>query len=71
MKVREVRQGAYFVPSYSEQTIISFQPTITAQTVTNVELEEDAIQITTETEDIFTRHDFEKALKKASHKVKK
>jgi len=71
MKIRQVGQGAYFVPSYSEQTIIPFQPSITNQTVTTKEFEEDTIQTDIENGDVFTKQDFEKALKKASHKVKK
>ncbi|HUV56003.1 MAG TPA: hypothetical protein VMV84_02100 [Dehalococcoidales bacterium] len=71
MKIRQVGQGAYFVPSYSEQTIIHFQPSITNQTVTTKEFEEDIIPVTLEGEDIFTKIDFEKALKKASHRVNK
>jgi hypothetical protein len=29
----EVTEGAYFVPCYSEQTVVSYQPGITAQTI--------------------------------------
>lgn len=72
MKIREVGQGAYFVQSYSEQTIISFQPNITNQTVTTNEfVDEDIIQTSAESEDDFTKQDFEKALKKVSRKIKK
>jgi hypothetical protein len=72
MKVHKVSQGAYFVQSYSEQTVIPFQPTITAQTVTTTEFEgEDVIQISTEAEEVFAKQDFEKVLKKTSRKTKK
>ncbi len=71
MKIQQVGQSAYFVPSYSEQTIIPFQPSITNQTVTTKEFEEDTIQTDTEYGDVFTKQDFEKALKKVSRKVKK
>ena len=71
MKIRQVGQGAYFVPSYSEQTIIPFQPSITNQTVTIKEFEEDVVPTSLEEESIFTKIDFEKALKKVSHRIKK
>lgn len=72
MKARKVGEGAYFVPSYSEQTIVPFQPTITAQTVTTTEFEEEeVIPTSTETKDVFTRRDFEKALKRVSRRTKK
>lgn len=73
MKVRKVGQGAYFVPSYSEQTVIPFQRTIATQTVTTTEFEEeeDITQAIMETKDIFTKRDFEKALKKARRRTKK
>ena len=44
MKIREVAEGAYFVPSYSEQTIIPFQQIITTQTVIIQKGEEDTIK---------------------------
>ena len=71
MKIRQVGQGAYFVPSYSEQTITPFQPAITNQTVTVKEFDENTIPTAREGEDVFTKVDLEKALKKVSHKVKK
>jgi hypothetical protein len=72
MKVRKVSQGAYFVQSYSEQTVITFQPTITAQTVTAREFEgEDIDQITTEGEEVFAKQDFKKVVKKTRRKAKK
>jgi hypothetical protein len=47
MKIRKVAEGAYFVSSYSEQTVLPFQSIITTQTVTAKEPEEavfDAIE---------------------------
>lgn len=59
MKIHKVAKGAYFVPSYSEQTIIPFQSIITTQTVTIQETEEDAIK-TIEEEDIVMDTDRQK-----------
>ena len=59
MKVRKVGEGAYFVPSYSEQTIIPFQSIITTQTVTSMEPEEDVVE-TIEVEDIVMDTDRQK-----------
>ncbi|MEW6569393.1 MAG: hypothetical protein AB1449_14760 [Chloroflexota bacterium] len=35
-EIREVAEGAYFVPSYSEQTVIGYQPGVGAQSVVSV-----------------------------------
>lgn len=36
----KVAEGAYFVPSYSDQTVIAYQPTIGSQSVLNARDEE-------------------------------
>ncbi|MBI2304447.1 MAG: hypothetical protein HYU86_06830 [Chloroflexi bacterium] len=41
MKVQMIAEGAYFIPSYSEQTIVGFQLGITNQTVAIAETPED------------------------------
>lgn len=32
-KIKEVAAGAFFVPTYSEQTVLTFQPVIDNQTI--------------------------------------
>ena len=71
MEIRQVGEGAYFVPSYSEQTITAFQPTITNQTVTVKEVDEDNTYLPEGSEDNFIREDFVKVLKEVNPKVKK
>ena len=72
MQVRKVGEGAYFVTSYSEQTIMPFQPIITSQTVIAKEPIEDVITILeveedeVESEDAFASRHFQETLKKAS-----
>ena len=69
MKVRKVGEGAYFVQSYSEQTVIPFQPTIAAQTVTASELKgEDTAETRTDAEDGLTDQDVKRVLKRTSGK---
>ena len=51
MEIRRISDGAYFVPSYSEQTIQSFHPLFTGQTITTRELDVDlfeSIEVKTE-----------------------
>ena len=72
MKISKVGEGAYFVPSYSEQTILSYDPLISSQTVLTETSEEDESKISSiEREHDFTKKDFEQALRKVSHKTKK
>jgi hypothetical protein len=73
MAIRKINEGAYFVPSYSEQTIVSYQPSIANQTIiTPIENEEEIVIPTLELteEDNFTKEDFERALRKVAVKVK-
>ena len=72
MKIHKVGEGAYFVPSYSEQTVLSYDSLMTNQTVITGAREEDESRIgSIEQEHEFTKKDFEQALRKASRKVKK
>lgn len=73
MKTRKVGEGAYFVPSYSEQTVLLYQPSITNQTIITKEPGEEhlILPLEMEEEDHFTKMDFEKALKKTARKIKK
>jgi len=71
VKAYKIGEGAYFAPSYSEQTVIPFQPAITDQTVITSELEEEIIQITPEAKEVFTKQDFESDLMKASKRIKR
>ncbi len=43
MNIRQVAEGAYFVPSYSEQTVLSYQPLVTNQTILVKDVEEETI----------------------------
>ena len=72
MKVHKVREGAYFVQSYSEQTVITFQPNIAAQTISSKELEiEDVAEIGTEGEKVCTEEDVEEMGKRSRRKTRK
>ena len=72
MEIRKVGQGAYFVPSYSEQTILSYDSLMGSQTVINEAREEDESKISSiDQEHYFTKKDFEQALRKVSRRVKK
>ena len=71
MEVKEVAAGAFFVPSYSEQTIIKFSPQLTSQTIVDGELLDNGENTTIDEGEAFTKDDFEKALRKVSRKVKK
>jgi hypothetical protein len=48
MEIKQIAEGAFFVPSYSEQTIIPFEGMITAQTITSVEEEDEPKEKPTE-----------------------
>jgi len=56
MKTKRVAEGAYFVPSYSEQTVIGFRHGISMQSivVTIAEAEDETPQ---EEEPVFTKED--------------
>ncbi len=41
MRVRKIAEGAFFVPSFSLQTVAPFQPGVTNQTVVDVQQAED------------------------------
>ena len=56
MKIRKVGEGAYFVPSYSEQTILLYDSLMTSQTVMVEAREEDESKISS----IEQEHDFTK-----------
>ena len=72
MKISKVGEGAYFVPSYSEQTVLSYDSLMTNQTVLPGISEEDEGKMSSaEKEHDFTKRDFEQALRKVSRKVKK
>jgi hypothetical protein len=73
MAMRKIAEGAYFIPSYSEQTIVSYQPSIASQTIlTTMASDEEVIIPTLEVteEDNFTKEDFERTLRKIVVKVK-
>ncbi|MCJ7634636.1 hypothetical protein MUP77_19870 [Candidatus Bathyarchaeota archaeon] len=72
MNIRQVAEGAYFVPSYSEQTVLSYQPQFTNQTIIVKEIEEETIVPAIEEieENVFSKDDFEKALRRVSVRVK-
>lgn len=72
MKIHKVSEGAYFVPSYSEQTVLSYDSMMTSQTVLRETREENEGEISTmEQEHDFTKKDFEQSLRKVSRKIKK
>ena len=48
MDIKQIAEGAFFVPSYSEQTIIPFEGMITAQTITSVAVEDEPKEKPTE-----------------------
>lgn len=73
MTTRKINEGAYFVPSYSEQTIVAYQPSIASQTIVSaIENSEERVVPTLEVseEDNYTKDSFEKALRKVSARVK-
>ena len=71
MKVQKIAEGAYFVPSYSEQTIAWYPFGYAIQGSTFEELPEEAEPILAEQEQPFTKDDFKQALRKVSRKTKK
>jgi len=40
-EVQKIADGAYFVPCYSEQTVVHFQPIVTAQAIVGSQSQED------------------------------
>ena len=64
-KIIKVGDGAYFVPSYSEQTVLLFQEDIYTQSVIGSP-EETIVDEAKEAERILTRDDFFRALEKAT-----
>lgn len=42
---QQIAEGAFFVPSYSEQTVLSYNPLFTNQTIICKEIEEEPIEI--------------------------
>lgn len=58
-QVRKVAEGAYFLASYSEQTIIGFQPGITNQTIVSEEETEELEAAPLEEEHPLTGEEFE------------
>lgn len=71
MNIQKIAEGAYFVPSYSEQTIAWSPSGYTIQGLVFEEIPEEAEPFLAEKEPPFTKDDFEKALKKVARKVKK
>lgn len=45
-QIKEVAEGAYFVPSYSDQTIVGYQPGVGTQSVVNVREDEASLPST-------------------------
>jgi len=41
--IRKIAEGAYFVPSYSEQTVLPFSGMMVSQTITVKEIDEEII----------------------------
>ena len=72
MTIRKIAEGAFFVPSYSEQTVVPFQPSITNQTITARDIGDETVVQSIEVGegDTFTKGEFGKALRKVSVKVK-
>ncbi|MDO9333979.1 MAG: hypothetical protein Q7T57_05600 [Dehalococcoidales bacterium] len=71
MNVQKIAEGAYFVPSYSEQTIAWSPSGYTIQGLVFEENPEGAEPLLAEQELPFTKDDFEEVLKKVSRKHKK
>ena len=63
MKIEKVAEGAYFVPSYSEQTIAWSPFGYTIQGLVFDETFEDTEPVQVEQDEPFTKADFEQALK--------
>ncbi len=72
MEIRKVGEEAYFVPSYSEQTILLYDSLVTSQTVMTEAREEDESKISSiEQEHDFTKKDFKQTLRKVSSSSEK
>jgi hypothetical protein len=71
MKAEKIAEGAYFVSSYSEQTIAWSPFGYTIQGVSFEGMPEEAEPLLVEEEQPFTKTDFEQALKKVSRRIKK
>lgn len=71
MSIQKIAEGAYFVPSYSEQTIAWSPFGYSIQGLIFEEMPEEAEPLVVEQEQPFTKDDFEQALRKVSRKVKK
>lgn len=65
MKIEKIAEGAYFVPSYSEQTIVWYPYGVTIQGLGFEEQLEDAEFMPIEEKRPFTKDDFEQGLKKS------
>lgn len=71
MNIQKIADGAYFVPSYSEQTIAWSPFGYTIQGLAFEETDEDAKPAQVEQEQPFTKNDFKQGLRKVNRKVKK
>lgn len=72
MGVQKIAEGAYFVPSYSVQTIVWSPVGYTIQGVTFEEVPNDVDAIPYDEQgQPFTKDDFEQALRKVSRRIKK
>lgn len=68
MKIEKIADGAYFVPSYSEQTIAWSPFGFTIQGLALDETFEETEPVQVEQEEPFTKDDFEVALGKVSRR---
>lgn len=59
MKIQKIAEGAYFIPSYSEQTIAWSPFGYAIQGLSFDETSEDTEPVRVEQEKPFTKHDFE------------
>ena len=62
-KITQVAEGAYFVPSYFEQTVVAFQPAIFTQTLVAVGHTEVEVFL----EDEHDRDDYDKPMREVDH----
>ncbi len=65
MKIQKIVEGAYFVPSYSEQTIAWSPMGYTIQGLALDETVEDIEPVKVEQEEVFGKADFEQAFTKS------
>jgi len=70
MKIEKIAEGAYFIPSYSEQTIAWSPFGYTIQGLSFDEIPEDTEPVQVKQEQPFTKGDFDQALRKVSRKLK-